>query len=284
MRIEQAQIEQYAQDGFLLLENVFTNSETNLLLDEMFSVILNDCPNRILEKNGMVRSFFAPEHFSTMFKDVLSLRKLVEPSEQLIGGPVYIHQTKLNTKSAMVGDWWEWHQDYTFWKRDDGMPAPDVLTAMIFLNDVTEFNAPLLVIPGSHNAGTVEVDEEAEVAEDRDKWFREYRKSTSYMSALTTDLKYTLERKTILKWAVNKGITSVKGAAGSVLFFHGNIFHASANNLSPWDRHTFLITYNSMNNTLPDMASPRPSFIASRSFIPVAATEDDILLKKYALK
>ncbi len=56
----------------------------------------------------------------------------------------------------MVGDWWEGHQDYTYWKKDDGMPEPNVLTAMIFLNDVTEFNGQMLLIPKSHMAGVID--------------------------------------------------------------------------------------------------------------------------------
>jgi ectoine hydroxylase len=271
MNLSPSQIKSYQENGFLVVENVFSREEADRMLEEMFRVIGEDCPRRILEKNGSVRSFFAPEQSSELFNSITRINKLVNPAMQLIGEKVYIHQTKLNTKHALVGDWWEWHQDYTFWKQDDGMPECKVLTAMIFLNDVNEFNGPMLLIPGSHEAGTVDEDENE--APDSNDWYQKYQQSASYLTALTSDLKYTLKQQTLARWARKKGLAAAKGPAGSVLFFHGNIFHASSNNLSPWDRHTFLVTYNSLNNKLPDMPNPRPQFIANRDFRPLAVLE-----------
>ncbi|HYC27567.1 MAG TPA: phytanoyl-CoA dioxygenase family protein, partial [Chitinophagaceae bacterium] len=133
MKLTSKQVEYYHENGYLILENLFTPGEVNLMLREMNSIIHEDCPRRILEKNGAVRSFFAPDMSNSLFSRVTRLKKLVEPSLQLLGDDVYIHQTKINSKHAMLGDWWEWHQDYTYWKYDDGMPRPDVLTAMIYL-------------------------------------------------------------------------------------------------------------------------------------------------------
>lgn len=251
------------------------------MLREMNEVIKEDCPRRILEKTGAVRSFFAPEQTNDLYYSVVHSSRLVEPSKQLIGTEVYAHQTKINSKYAMVGDWWEWHRDYTFWKRDDGMPEPNVLTAMIFLNDVNDYNGPLLLIPATHNVESLIAEDNGQaIPSGDDKWFKEYQSSTTYMSALTSNLKYTVKQNDIAKWATKYGIQSAKGPAGSVLFFHGNVFHASSNNLSPWDRHTFLVTYNSIKNTLPLMENPRPDFIANRNFMPITPLEDTSLLVK----
>ncbi|MGO4294296.1 phytanoyl-CoA dioxygenase family protein [Chitinophaga sp. RAB17] len=267
MHLTVAQIEQYHENGYLLLENVFSAGEVDHIRREMIKVIAEDSPRRILEKNGAVRSFFAPDHTNETFKRIVCLKRMVIPSSQLIGSDVYAHQTKINSKSAMIGDWWEWHQDYTFWKNDDGMQTPDVLTAMIYLSDTNEFNGPMLLIPGSHKTGTVNDEENSAPNGDNDnEWFENYKASTFYMTALTADLKYTLKQHEIARWAERKGIVSAKGPAGSVLFFHGNVFHASSNNLSPWDRHTFLVTYNSTRNTLTEVERPRPAFIANRNY------------------
>ena len=40
---------------------------------------------------------------------------------QTLGGPVYLHQFKINTKNAHDGEIWHWHQDYRTWFEDDGM-------------------------------------------------------------------------------------------------------------------------------------------------------------------
>ncbi|HYF31637.1 MAG TPA: phytanoyl-CoA dioxygenase family protein [Chitinophagaceae bacterium] len=281
MQLTHQQLTDYRENGFLLIENVFTEDELRIILHEMKAVIKEDSPRKILEKNGAVRSFFAPDFTNELFEKLTRLNRLVTPSRQLIGEDVYIHQTKINCKHAMVGDWWEWHQDYTFWKQDDGMPEPEVLTAMIFLNDANEFNGPMLLIPGSHKAGVVDSEENkpAGHADANSEWFSDYQNSTTYMSALTADLKYTLKRKTIADWARRKGIVAAKGKAGSVLFFHGNVFHASSNNMSPWERYTFLVTYNSIKNTLPDMPNPRPEFIANRNFNAVTAAADSAILE-----
>lgn len=279
MKLTENQLNDYKKNGFLFIENVFSEREIAMLLAEMEHVIKEDSPRKILEKNGQVRSFFAPELSSALFDNVVRLDRLVNPSRQLIGSSIYKHQTKLNTKHAIVGDWWDWHQDYTYWKKEDGMPSSDVLTAMIYLNDVNEFNGPLFVIPGSHTTGTVDATFRKK-QENNAEWFEEYQTSTTYMSALTADLKYTIPENILEYWISKNGLVSMKGKAGSVLFFHGNLFHASTNNLSPWNRHAFLITYNSVNNSLPDSPNPRPEFISSRDFSAIESTEKEITLVK----
>ncbi|MEZ2338361.1 phytanoyl-CoA dioxygenase family protein [Mucilaginibacter sp. RCC_168] len=267
MILSEVQIRDYNEHGYLYIENVFNEIEVNHMLSEMHKVISENCPRRILEKNGFVRSFFSPEWNSELFSDVIKLERLVLPSKQLIGSEIYKHQTKLNTKHALLGDWWEWHQDYIFWKKEDGMREPQVITVMIYLNDVNEFNGPLLLIPGSHKQGIIDLLPNTPDENDNKEWFSEYHQSTDYMSSLTADLKYTLKDHTLVNMIEKNGIHSIKGPAGSVIFFHGNLFHASSNNLSPWHRHTFLITYNSIKNKLPDdMPNPRPDFISSRDF------------------
>ena len=69
---------------------------------------------------------------------------------QIFGEPVYMHQFKINGKMAFDGDVWQWHQDYGTWKNDDQMPEPRATNVAIFLDEVNEFNGPLMFIPGSH--------------------------------------------------------------------------------------------------------------------------------------
>lgn len=271
MHISDEQVSFFEEQGFLMVPGMFTQSEVNTLLKEMGEVIKEDCPRRILEKNGSVRSFFAPNLTNEVFDKTARYKTLLSAASKLLGGPIYLHQSKINSKAAMVGDWWEWHQDYTYWKKDDGMPEANVLTAMIFLNPVTEFNGPLLLIPKSHQAGVV--DEAENVPELEESWYKEYVDSATYLTALTSDLKYTLKQRTIAQWVTKHGMYSAKGDAGTVLFFHGNIFHASSNNLSPWDRHAYLLTYNRVDNQLPETPNPRPEFIAMRNFEPVEEAE-----------
>ena len=281
MELNRSQIEQYKADGFLLLPDQFTGTEMEMLQGEVDKVLAGDVPEKILEKSGAVRSCFSPETRSPLFRRLTRLKRLLGPARQLLENEVYIHQTKINSKKAMVGDWWEWHQDFPYWYREDGMQQPWVLTAMVFLNEVNEFNGPMLLIPGSHQAGIADVVNADEAAAGESEWFAAYQRSTPYMSALTSSLKYALDKSMVAAWAVKNGIVSAKGPAGSVLFFHGNIFHASANNLSPWDRNAFLITYNSVANELRQVDNPRPGFLANRNFEPLAFLPEDQLLDRF---
>jgi len=181
MELSSLQILQFQEKEFLLVPGLFNRQETDSILKEMPNVIAEDCPRRILEKNGQLRSFFAPEQTSELFSMVISIDRLVLSVQRLLEGPVYAHQTKLNTKYALTGDSWEWHRDYTFWKRDDGMLQPRVLTVMIFLNDITEFNGPLLLIPASHTVD--DIDDEQNIINEQEGWYSEYKQSTNYMSA-----------------------------------------------------------------------------------------------------
>ena len=70
--------------------------------------------------------------------------------------PVYMHQFKINGKMAFDGDVWQWHQDYGTWKNDDQMPEPRAMNVAIFLDEVNEFNGPLMFIPGSHKLGVLD--------------------------------------------------------------------------------------------------------------------------------
>ena len=75
---------------------------------------------------------------------------------QLFGEDVYMHQFKINGKMAFDGDVWQWHQDYGTWKNDDQMPEPRAMNVAIFLDEVNEFNGPLMFIPGSHKLGVLD--------------------------------------------------------------------------------------------------------------------------------
>ena len=59
MRLSQAQIESYGEDGFLLLEDCFSQEEIELFLEGVSREFEIDSPRRILERSGAVRSVFA---------------------------------------------------------------------------------------------------------------------------------------------------------------------------------------------------------------------------------
>jgi L-proline 4-hydroxylase len=262
------QIEQYHQNGFLIMQNYFSPTEIEILLDELPAIFTKDSSRRILEKSGAVRSVFASHTDNEAYSCLSRLPRLVEPAKQLLASEVYIHQFKINAKVALEGEQWEWHQDFLYWNKEDGMPRARVVTAAVFLQEVNEFNGPMLITPGSHREGMIDV-----MAQQSNS------NEPAWLPTLTANLKYKINKEILAQITQRHSILSVKGGAGLVLFFDGNLFHASANNLSPRDRLSVFITYNSVENALTEVSNPRPEFIASRDFRPVRTVSENALLE-----
>jgi ectoine hydroxylase len=218
-----------------------------------------------------VRSVYGVHQHSPLFHRLARHPRLVEPARQLLGGDVYVYQSKLNTKAAFDGDLWPWHQDYVFWLREDSMPGPHVLTVAIFLDEVTEFNGPMLLIPGSHHDGVLPIELREDGGPDADSDERR-----PWLPNLVARLKYTLDREVFLQLSRRLGMVSPKGSPGAVLFFDCNIAHASPPNLSPFDRTLGFITYNRVDNAPAAAGLHRPDFLVSRDTAAVASVSDGI--------
>lgn len=274
MRLTAEQILHYHENGYLVMGNYFSPTEIEILLDELPSIFAAETPRKILEKSGAVRSVFASHTDNEVYRCLSRLPRLVDPAMQLLKSEVYIHQFKINAKVALEGEQWEWHQDFLYWHKEDGMPEARVLTAAIFLQEVNDFNGPMLVTPGSHREGMIDV-----MAQEIHRSEGYEANGPAWMPTLTADLKYKINKEILARVTERHSICAVKGGAGLVLFFDGNLFHASANNLSPRDRFSVFITYNSVENAVGPVSNPRPEFIASRDFRPVVPLMENALLE-----
>src|SRR5271165_5607978 len=89
------------------------------------------------EKSGAPRTAFAAHSYNEAFRLLGAHPRLIRPVEEVFGEPLYMHQFKINAKSAFDGEVWQWHQDYGTWARDDGMPEPLAMNISVFLDEVT---------------------------------------------------------------------------------------------------------------------------------------------------
>jgi ectoine hydroxylase len=169
-----------------------------------------------------------------------------------------MHQFKINGKQAFEGDVWQWHQDYGTWRNDDQMPEARAMNVAIFLDEVNEFNGPLMFIPGSHKLGVIDAKHDTT--------------TTSYPL-------WTIDHDTIEKLVKRGGIVAPKGPAGSMILFHGCLVHASTSNLSPWNRVSVYLSLCAVSNHI--RRFKRPGYIAHRDFTPIEPLPDDCLLKNY---
>jgi ectoine hydroxylase len=124
MRLSDEQIAGFEHEGYLLFPDLFDTGEIAALMAEAPGIFAEERTEVVREKDGTTaRTAFAAHTYNDAFARLGRHPRLIRPVEQLLGGPVYIYQYRINAKAAFEGDVWQWHQDYGTWARDDEMPA-----------------------------------------------------------------------------------------------------------------------------------------------------------------
>jgi ectoine hydroxylase len=259
MKLTPQQLEQFERDGYLFFPGLFTPAEVKTLTDDVPRLYAMRRPENVREKaSDAVRTNFAAHLYSAPFARLARHPRMIDPVVQIFGEAVYMHQFKINGKIAFDGDVWQWHQDYGTWMNDDLMPEARAMNVAIFLDEVNEFNGPLMFIPGSHKQGAI---------------------AASHDTSTTSYPLWTIDKDTITQLVAHGGIVAPKGPPGSMILFHGCLVHASTSNLSPWNRVSVYLSLCAVSNHI--RRFKRPEYIAHRDFAPIAALPDDCLLKPY---
>src|SRR5688572_8775695 len=149
-----SQLRRYRSDGFLLLKRFFQDEEVDGLLRESDRLVQDESIKEreevILEPSGSeVRSIFMVHKLNALLGQLVSDKRLVSIARQILGGDVYIHQSRLNLKPGFSGGEFFWHSDFETWHVEDGMPCMRALSCTVLLSENNEFNGPLMLIPGS---------------------------------------------------------------------------------------------------------------------------------------
>jgi ectoine hydroxylase len=264
MKLTQAQHEQFDKEGYLFFPGLFNPEETRVMVEEVPRLYSRREAFNVREKGkDAVRTNFAAHMYSEPFAKLARHPRMISPVEDLFGEKLYMHQFKINGKMAFEGDVWQWHQDYGTWLNDDMMPTERAMNIAIFLDDVNEFNGPLMFIPGSHKKGVIDAKHDLT--------------TTSYpLWTVDNDLISQLVDRAGGK---RGGIVSPTGPAGSMILFHSCLVHASASNLSPWNRVSVYLSLCAVSNHI--RRHKRPEFIAHRDFAPIECLPDDCLSKSY---
>src|SRR6059058_6491209 len=274
MKLSADQIARFEGDGYLFFPSLFTPPEIKALTDEVPALYAQRRPENVREKTGdVVRTNFAAHMYSDPFARLARHPRMVEPVRQVFGEDVYMHQFKINGKQAFDGDVWQWHQDYGTWKNDDLMPAERAMNVAIFLDDVNEFNGPLMFIPGSHKRGVVDASHDTTTTS-YPLWTIDHPLIAQLVERAGGKGSYDAAGR-----HVGSGIVSPKGPAGSMILFHSCLVHASSSNLSPWNRVSVYLSLCAVSNHI--RRFQRPEYIAHRDFAPIACLPDDCLRRDY---
>jgi ectoine hydroxylase len=264
MRLSKQQLEQFDREGYLFFPGHFSAQETQVMTDAVPELYARREAYNVREKGkDAVRTNFAAHMYSEPFAKLARHPRMIEPVEDLFGEKLYMHQFKINGKMAFEGDVWQWHQDYGTWLNDDMMPTERAMNVAIFLDDVTEYNGPLMFIPGSHKKGVVDAKHDLT--------------TTSY--PLWTVDNQLIAQLVDRAGGKQGGIVSPKGPAGSMILFHSCLVHASSSNLSPFNRVSVYLSLCAVSNHI--RRHKRPEYIAHRDFTPIECLPDDCLIKDY---
>jgi ectoine hydroxylase len=260
--LDVAQVEQYARDGFLVVPSLFSPVEVAelnaALTDWVQSEAVLGLPETIAEPGSdAVRSVFRVHDLHPLFHRLACDPRLRDAARQILGGEVYIHQSRVNLKPGFRGKEFYWHSDFETWHMEDGMPRMRALSVSLTLTDNYHVNGPLMLIPGSHMVyiscvgGTPE---------------HHYRESLKKQEYGVPD------EHSLAELAARGGIEAPVGPAGMAVFFDCNTMHGSSSNISPYPRHNVFFVYNSVENRLRDPycgRPPRPEYIATRTGAPI---------------
>jgi ectoine hydroxylase-related dioxygenase (phytanoyl-CoA dioxygenase family) len=221
-RLTKKQVAQYQQDGLLMLEDYFPSQDMELLLriaraDQALAANAADRRDSQGRVSRLSLRYDLPE---SAYSAYARHQGIVEPMEQLIGGPVYHYHHKMMLKEPYVGGAWEWHQDYGYWYAN--FLYAEMGSCMIAVDRATRENGCLQVLKGSHKAGRLE-----------------HGRTGDQTGAEMERVKVLVERLEVVHCQMEPG---------TVLFFHSNLLHRSDPNESPQPRWALICCYSAVSN------------------------------------
>ena len=228
--LTQEQKDQFWHDGFLMVDKAVDRDQLSGL-KEVFADWIDDSREHLNDfgetldgrprfdlqpghtrESPALRRVQSPEEVSATYADVMRNADTVDYCTDLIGPDLRFHHGKVNSKLPGTMTQVKWHQDFLF----QPMTHHDMITCLLFLDEVTTENGPLEVIPGSHKGPL----------------YSHWQDGT-FTGAVDEQIVEPMKHK----------IVKCTGSAGSVCLMHVNLLHGSAPNLSDKPRTLYITTY-----------------------------------------
>ena len=243
--LTEAQVQQFGEQGFLLVEDAVTAEQLAALQRDFdqwveqsreqtaaYGETVNGRPRFDLEASHSrdapkLRRVNAPVEVSDAHYEVMADSRMTDCVADLIGPNVKFHHSKINAKLPGGSTAVKWHQDFPFTPHSND----DVVTALLMVDDVTLENGPLEVLPGSHLGPLHEL------------WH-----DGVFTGAIDDDVAAACQKQAL----------TCTGKAGSVCLMHTRLLHGSAANRSARSRNLFICVY-SADDAVPLSPNPMPS-------------------------
>lgn len=229
-RLTREQKDSFWRDGVLVVENAVDENSLKRLKAE-FAVWVEESrnhandfgdtldgrprfdlqPGHSAEKPAL-RRVQSPEEISDAYAHVMRNGFSVDYCAELIGQGIRFHHGKVNSKLPGTATQIKWHQDFPF----QPMTNDDIITCLLFVDEVTLTNGPLEVLPGSHKGPLYS------------HWH-----NGVFTGAVDENIIAAQQDK----------IVKCTGPAGAVCLMHASLLHGSAPNLSDTPRTLYITTY-----------------------------------------
>ncbi|MBT3667093.1 MAG: phytanoyl-CoA dioxygenase family protein [Opitutae bacterium] len=221
--LQEEEVKAYQKDGYIIVRNLFTIEEINLLGQTARADNEMDqaSTKRDDGEGNAVRLALWNHPGDGIYGMFARSKRLVDRVEQLLDDEAYHYHSKMVLKDAKVGGAWAWHQDYGYWYQN-GVLTPNLCSVMIAVDQATVENGCMQVIKGSHKLGRVN-----------------HVLSGDQAGA---DMERVEEAKKRLD------LVHVTMDPGDALFFHSNTLHASDANESDHPRWAMICCYNAASN------------------------------------
>jgi hypothetical protein len=251
MVLNDRQVEEYRQNGFVFSRGLFEEEEIALLSRSAKEdhELDRHAYGRDDGEGGKTRLSLWNHPGDNIYGMFARSRRIVDSVERLLEGEVYHYHSKMILKDARVGGAWAWHQDYGYWYQN-GVLFPLLTSVMIAVDRATRENGCLQVLQNSHHLGRVD-------------------------HVLTGD-QAGADQERVAEARKRLKLVYCEMEPGDTLFFHCNLLHRSDQNRSNFPRWTLICCYNAARND-PYKESHHPRYT------PLAKVEDTAI-KEVGLK
>ena len=243
--LTQEQKDQFWFDGFLVVDQA-VSTELLLQMQEDFAAwvqesrsheapygdTLDGRPRFDMESGHTadqprLRRVNAPVEASAAYYQTMADSHMADCVVDLIGPNVKLHHTKINSKQPGGHTEVKWHQDFPYTPHTND----DLVTALLMIDEVTEENGALEVVPGSHRGPLYSLWHEG-----------------LFTGAVADQVVEQSKEKAVF----------CTGPAGSVCLMHTRLLHGSAANRSDLPRTLFISVY-SADDAVPCAPNPMPT-------------------------
>lgn len=225
-----AEHERFAHDGYLMLPDAVTADQLAALRAEMARWVVESRdheaaygttadgrprfdvqPGHAADRPAL-RRVQAPSEVSAAYFEALTSSRIVDAVAELIGPDVRHHHNKINAKQPGSATDVKWHQDFPFTPHTNS----DLVTALLFVDEVTADNGPLEVLAGSHRGP---------------------------LHSIWHDGVFTGAVDPAIEAEAKRDATVLVGPAGSACLMHTRLMHGSTPNRSDQPRTLFIAVY-----------------------------------------